>query len=98
MRPSGRSPDQLRPVTITRNFTCHAEGSVLIEFGNTKVICNASFDSGVPGFLRGKGTGWVTAEYGMLPRSTGSRMRREANQGKQGGRTSGDSAFNWPLA
>ena len=87
MRPSGRSPDQLRPVTITRNFTCHAEGSVLIEFGNTKVICNASFDSGVPGFLRGKGTGWVTAEYGMLPRSTGSRMRREANQGKQGGRT-----------
>lgn len=87
MRPSGRSADQLRPVTITRNFTCHAEGSVLIEFGNTKVICNASFDSGVPGFLRGKGTGWVTAEYGMLPRSTGSRMRREANQGKQGGRT-----------
>ena len=87
MRPSGRSPDQLRPVTITRNFTCHAEGSVLIEFGNTKVICNASFDSGVPGFLRGKGTGWVTAEDGMLPRSTGSRMRREANQGKQGGRT-----------
>ncbi len=87
MRPSGRSPDQLRPVTITRNFTCHAEGSVLIEFGNTKVICTASFDTGVPGFLRGKGTGWVTAEYGMLPRSTGSRMRREANQGKQGGRT-----------
>ncbi|MBL1143220.1 MAG: ribonuclease PH [Proteobacteria bacterium] len=87
MRPSGRSPDQLRPVTITRNFTCHAEGSVLIEFGNTKVICNASFDAGVPGFLRGKGQGWVTGEYGMLPRSTGSRMRREANQGKQGGRT-----------
>jgi len=87
MRPSGRSPDQLRPVTITRNFTCHAEGSVLIEFGNTKVICNASFDSGVPGFVRGKGAGWVTAEDGMLPRSTGSRMRREANQGKQGGRT-----------
>jgi len=87
MRPSGRSPDQLRPVTITRNFICHAEGSVLIEFGKTKVICTASFDSGVPGFLRGKGTGWVTAEYGMLPRSTGSRMRREANQGKQGGRT-----------
>ncbi len=87
MRPSGRSPDQLRPVTITRNFTCHADGSVLIEFGNTKVICNASFDAGVPGFLRGKGTGWVTGEYGMLPRSTGSRMRREANQGKQGGRT-----------
>tara|TARA_R110002096_G_scaffold99_3_gene432 strand:- start:14172 stop:14888 length:717 start_codon:yes stop_codon:yes gene_type:complete len=87
MRPSGRSPDQLRPVTITRNFTCHAEGSVLIEFGNTKVICNASFDSGVPGFLRGKGQGWVTGEYGMLPRSTGSRMRREASQNKQGGRT-----------
>jgi ribonuclease PH len=87
MRPSRRAPDQLRAVTITRNFTCHAEGSVLIEFGNTKVICTASFDSGVPGFLRGKGTGWVTAEYGMLPRSTGSRMRREANQGKQGGRT-----------
>ena len=87
MRPSGRSPDQLRPVTITRNFTCHAEGSVLIEFGNTKVICNASFDSAVPGFLRGKGQGWVTGEYGMLPRSTGSRMRRESTQGKQGGRT-----------
>jgi len=87
MRPSGRSPDQLRPVTITRNFTCHAEGSVLIEFGNTKVICNASFDSGVPGFLRGQGRGWVTGEYGMLPRSTGSRMRREASQNKQGGRT-----------
>ncbi len=87
MRPSGRSPDQLRPVTITRNFTCHAEGSVLIEFGNTKVICNASFEAGVPGFLRGKSQGWVTGEYGMLPRSTGSRMRREATQNKQGGRT-----------
>lgn len=87
MRPSGRSPDQLRAVNITRNFTCHAEGSVLIEFGNTRVICNASFDSGVPGFLRGKEQGWVTAEYGMLPRSTGSRMRREATQSKQGGRT-----------
>ncbi len=87
MRPSGRSADQLRVVTITRNFTCHAEGSVLIEFGNTKVICTASFDSGVPGFLRGKGKGWVTGEYGMLPRSTGSRMRREATQNKQGGRT-----------
>ena len=87
MRPSGRQPDQLRPVTITRNFTCHAEGSVLIEFGNTKVICNASFDAGVPGFLRGQGTGWVTGEYGMLPRSTESRMRRESTQGKQGGRT-----------
>lgn len=87
MRPSGRLPDQLRPVTITRNFTCHAEGSVLIEFGNTKVICTASFDAGVPGFLRGKGQGWVTGEYGMLPRSTGSRMRREATQNNQGGRT-----------
>ena len=87
MRPSGRSPDQLRPVTITRHFTCHAEGSVLIEFGNTKVVCNASFEAGVPGFLRGKGQGWVTGEYGMLPRSTGSRMRREATQSKQGGRT-----------
>ena len=87
MRPSGRAPDQLRPISITRRFTCHAEGSVLIEFGNTKVICNASFDAGVPPFLRGKGTGWVTAEYGMLPRSTGSRMRREATQSKQGGRT-----------
>jgi ribonuclease PH len=87
MRPSGRTPDQLRPIKITREFTCHAEGSVLIEFGNTKVICNASFDSGVPGFLRGKGQGWVTGEYGMLPRSTGSRMRREATQNKQGGRT-----------
>ncbi len=87
MRPSGRTADQLRPITITRNFTCHAEGSVLIEFGNTKVICTASFDSGVPGFLRGKGKGWVTGEYGMLPRSTGSRMRREATQSKQGGRT-----------
>ncbi|MEQ8289732.1 MAG: ribonuclease PH [Gammaproteobacteria bacterium] len=87
MRPSGRQPDQLRPISITRNYTCHAEGSVLIEFGNTKVICNASFDEGVPGFLRGKGQGWVTAEYGMLPRSTGSRMRREATQNKQGGRT-----------
>ena len=87
MRSSGRSTNQLRPVTITRNFTCHAEGSVLIEFGNTKVICNASFDTGVPGFLRGKGQGWVTGEYGMLPRSTGSRMRREASQNKQGGRT-----------
>ena len=87
MRPSGRSADQLRDITITRNFTCHAEGSVLIEFGNTKVICNASFESGVPGFLRGKGQGWVTAEYGMLPRSTGTRMRREATQNKQGGRT-----------
>jgi ribonuclease PH len=86
-RPSGRAPDQLRDIRITRNFTCHAEGSVLIEFGNTKVICTASIDKGVPSFLRGKGQGWVTAEYGMLPRSTDSRMGREAARGKQGGRT-----------
>ncbi len=87
MRPSGRSTDQLRPVKITRNYTRHAEGSVLVEFGETKVICTATADTGVPGFLRGKGEGWVTAEYGMLPRSTGSRMAREAARGKQGGRT-----------
>ncbi|TDG15705.1 ribonuclease PH [Seongchinamella unica] len=86
-RPSGRSPDQLRNITITRKFTCHAEGSVLICFGNTKVICTASVEEGVPRFLRGKGSGWVTAEYGMLPRSTDSRMGREASRGKQGGRT-----------
>jgi len=87
MRPSGRNPDQLRDVKITRNYTKHAEGSVLIEFGETKVLCNASVEPKVPGFLRGKGQGWVTAEYGMLPRSTGSRMGREAARGKQGGRT-----------
>ena len=87
IRPSGREPDQMREVKITRNFTCHAEGSVLIEFGNTKVICTASVDRGVPRFLRGSGSGWVTAEYGMLPRSTGSRCDREAARGKQGGRT-----------
>ena len=87
MRPSGRQADELRPVTITRNYTCHAEGSVLITCGNTKVLCTASVESRVPPFLRGKGEGWVTAEYGMLPRSTGSRMRREASAGKQGGRT-----------
>lgn len=86
-RPSGRRNDQLREVTIIRNFTCHAEGSVLVSFGNTKVICTASVDAGVPRFLRGQGQGWVTAEYGMLPRSTGSRMGREAARGKQGGRT-----------
>lgn len=86
-RPSGRNPDQLRDITITRNFTCHAEGSVLVCFGNTKVICTASVEEGVPRFLRGKGSGWVTAEYGMLPRSTDSRMGREASRGKQGGRT-----------
>lgn len=86
-RPSGRSADQLRPVTITRQFTKHAEGSVLIAFGDTKVICTASVTEGVPRFLRGEGRGWVTAEYGMLPRSTGDRMNREAARGKQGGRT-----------
>lgn len=87
MRPSGRSTDQLRDVRITRNFTKHAEGSVLVEFGDTKVICTASVETNVPPFLRGKGQGWVTAEYGMLPRSTGSRMIREAAKGKQQGRT-----------
>ena len=87
MRPSGRANDELRPIKITRNYTKHAEGSVLIECGDTRVICNATVENSVPGFLRGKGVGWVTAEYGMLPRSTGSRMRRESSQGKQGGRT-----------
>ncbi len=87
MRPSGRATDQLRPIEITRHYTKHAEGSVLIESGDTRVLCTASVDNSVPGFLRGKGCGWVTAEYGMLPRSTGSRMRREATAGKQGGRT-----------
>lgn len=87
MRPSGRVPAQLRPITITRHFTKHAEGSVLVAFGDTKVICTASLEDGVPRFLRGSGEGWVTAEYGMLPRSTGSRMDREAAKGKQGGRT-----------
>ena len=87
MRSDGRALDELRTVSITRDFTCHAEGSVLIEFGKTKVICNASIEAGVPNFLRGKETGWITAEYGMLPRSTGSRMQREASQRKQGGRT-----------
>jgi ribonuclease PH len=87
MRPSGRAPDELRPIRITRHYTKHAEGSVFIEFGDTKVLCNASVETKVPHFLRGKGQGWVTAEYGMLPRSTGSRMGREAAHGKQGGRT-----------
>ena len=86
-RPSGRRPDELREIRITRQYTMHAEGSVLIEFGNTKVLCNASLEERVPGFLRGKEQGWVTAEYGMLPRSTGQRMQREAAKGKQGGRT-----------
>jgi len=87
MRPSGRATDEMRPVTFTRNFTCHAEGSVLVEFGNTKVICTASIEENVPGWMRGKGKGWITAEYGMLPRSTHSRMGREAARGKQSGRT-----------
>ena len=86
-RPSGRSPAQLRDISITRNFTCHAEGSVLVCFGDTRVICTASVEKGVPRFMRGEGRGWVTAEYGMLPRSTGTRMGREASRGKQGGRT-----------
>ena len=86
-RPSGRQPDQLRPIKITRHYTHHAEGSVLIEFGDTKVICTASVTSGVPRFMKGEGRGWITAEYGMLPRSTGTRMDREAARGKQGGRT-----------
>lgn len=87
MRPSGRTPDQLRKITITRGYTRHAEGSVLVEFGDTKVLCNASVESRVPRFLKGTGQGWVTAEYGMLPRSTGQRMAREAARGKQSGRT-----------
>ena len=87
VRPSGRQPNQLRDISITRNYTRHAEGSVLVCFGDTKVICTASANAGVPRFLRGSGSGWVTAEYGMLPRSTGSRMNREASNGKQGGRT-----------
>ena len=86
-RPSGRRANQLRQVKIHRHFTEHAEGSVLIEFGKTKVICTASVEDSVPRFLRGKNQGWVTAEYGMLPRSTGSRMQREAARGKQSGRT-----------
>jgi len=87
MRPSGRQPDELRYINITRNYTRHAEGSVLIECGGTQVLCTASVEERIPPFLRGKGEGWVTAEYGMLPRSTGSRMGREAARGKQGGRT-----------
>ncbi|MBA1258180.1 MULTISPECIES: ribonuclease PH [Pseudomonadaceae] len=86
-RPSGRAADQLRPIRITRQYTKHAEGSVLVEFGDTKVICTASVEAGVPRFLKGKGQGWLTAEYGMLPRATGERNQREAAKGKQGGRT-----------
>jgi ribonuclease PH len=86
-RPSGRAPDQLRAVRFTRHFTRHAEGSVLVEFGDTRVLCTASVEDKVPGFLRGKGQGWVTAEYGMLPRATHTRSDREAARGKQSGRT-----------
>ena len=87
MRPSQRQPDQLRTVRLTRGFTCHAEGSVLVEFGATRVLCTASVEESVPGFLRGKGQGWLTAEYGMLPRATHTRSAREAAKGKQSGRT-----------
>ena len=86
-RHDGREPDALRPVRFTRSFTRYAEGSVLVEFGHTKVLCTASIEEGVPGFLRGKGQGWVTAEYGMLPRATHTRSAREAAKGKQSGRT-----------
>lgn len=87
MRPSGRALDQAREIKLTTGYTKHAEGSVLVEFGDTKVICTASIEESVPRFLKGAGQGWITAEYGMLPRSTGSRMGREAARGKQGGRT-----------
>nr|VFK61987.1 MAG: RNAse PH [Candidatus Kentron sp. TUN]VFK62163.1 MAG: RNAse PH [Candidatus Kentron sp. TUN]VFK71752.1 MAG: RNAse PH [Candidatus Kentron sp. TUN] len=87
MRPSGRAPDELRPLRLIRNFTKYAEGSVLVEAGDTRVICTASVNDRVPAFLKGRGRGWVTAEYGMLPRSTGERMRREAASARQEGRT-----------
>jgi ribonuclease PH len=87
MRPSGRKPDELRPVRISRGYTRHPEGSVLIEFGDTRVLCTASVDERVPPFLKGQGKGWLTAEYGMLPRSTNTRTQREAAAGKQSGRT-----------
>ena len=87
MRPSGRSAEQVRPIKITRHYTKHADGSVLVEFGETKVLCNATIDEGVPRFLKGQNQGWVTAEYGMLPRATHSRTQREAAKGKQTGRT-----------
>lgn len=87
MRSSGRTPDQLRPVRFTRAFTKHAEGSVLVEFGDTHVLCTASIEEKVPSFLKGQGKGWLTSEYGMLPRSTGTRMQREASTGRQSGRT-----------
>src|ERR1700754_4311423 len=87
IRPSNRAADELRPVTFTRQFTKHAEGSVLVKFGDTHVLCTASIEESVPSFLRGKGQGWVTAEYGMLPRATHTRSPREAAKGKQSGRT-----------
>lgn len=87
MRPSNREPNQLRPIKITRQYTAHAEGSVLVEFGQTRVLCTATVADGVPRFLKGKNQGWITAEYGMLPRATHSRSDREASRGKQGGRT-----------
>ncbi len=87
MRPSGRQPDQLRTIQITRRFTRHAEGSVLVAFGDTQVVCTVTVEERVPMFLKGAGQGWITAEYGMLPRSTSERMAREAARGKQGGRT-----------
>ncbi|MBS0602378.1 ribonuclease PH [Plasticicumulans sp.] len=87
MRPSGRAPEQLRPIRLTRQFTRHAEGSVLVEFGETRVICTASVEERVPPFLKGKGQGWITAEYGMLPRATHTRSPREAARGAQSGRT-----------
>ena len=87
MRPSGRKPDQLRDIRITRNYTKHAEGSVLVEFGETRVLCTASVEQRVPAFLKDQGRGWITAEYGMLPRSTHTRTDREAARGRQSGRT-----------
>lgn len=87
MRQNGRAPDQLRAIALTPHFTRHAEGSVLVEFGDTRVICTATVEERVPGFLKGKGSGWITAEYGMLPRATHERSGREAARGKQGGRT-----------
>ncbi len=87
MRPSGRKPDQLRAVSFERNYIKHAEGSCLVRFGDTHVLCTASLEERVPPWMKGLGKGWVTAEYGMLPRSTGERMRREASAGKQSGRT-----------
>lgn len=87
MRPSGRAPDELRSISLSRRYTKHAEGSVLVEFGDTRVLCNATLENRLPHWLKGSGQGWVTAEYGMLPRSTGQRMSREAARGRQGGRT-----------